>query len=100
MSSLGSEENSRGVGEYRAAALPAVVTRVGVMPELVEDGRTGSVVDSGDPKALGAAIASLLRDREQARKMGAAGRLRAEGLFSYAAFDSRLRSVLAPDQGR
>jgi glycosyltransferase involved in cell wall biosynthesis len=98
MSSLGSEENSRGVGEYMAAALPAVVTRVGVMPELVEDGRTGIVVDSGDAKALRVAIASLLRDKERARKMGAAGRLRAEGLFSYAAFDSRLRSVLTPAQ--
>ena len=96
MPSLGSEENSRGVGEYMAAALPVVATRIGVMPELVEGGRTGLIVPPGDARALSGAIASLLRDRARASEIGKAGRRRAEALFSCAAFDSRLRSILVP----
>ncbi|MCX6349081.1 MAG: glycosyltransferase family 4 protein, partial [Candidatus Aureabacteria bacterium] len=98
MSSLGSEENSRGVGEYMAAARPVVATRVGVVPELVADGATGILVPPGDTGALGEAIADLLRDPAKEKRMGEAGRRRAADLFSFAAFDRRLRSVLGPQQ--
>lgn len=42
---------------------PVVVTAVGGLPEVVEDGRTGRIVPPEDPVALGAAIRTFLGDR-------------------------------------
>jgi len=56
--------------EYMEAALPVVSTRVGGVPDLVEDGVTGLLVDRGDPQALANAIAELLRDPERRVQMG------------------------------
>lgn len=53
--------------EAAAAGRPAVATRVGGVPEVVEDGRTGVLVPAGDPLALGRAIWQLL-ENERARK--------------------------------
>ncbi len=92
-SSLGSEENSRAVGEYMAVGRPVAATTVGVIPEMVADGATGFLVPPGDPAAMAGAIISLLEDRERADKMGAAGRRRAEEEFSRAVFARRLRSI-------
>jgi rhamnosyl/mannosyltransferase len=63
--------------EAMAAGCPVVATRVGGLPDLVQDGETGRLVPPGDPEALAAAILGLLRDRERARRMGEAGRERA-----------------------
>ncbi len=93
-SSIGSEENSRAVTEYMACAKPVVVTEVGVMPELVEDGITGRVVPARDPAALGAAITEILADPARARKMGKAGRRAAEEGFSGGVFRGKLKKIL------
>jgi len=55
------------------ASLPVVATRVGGIPELVEDGVTGLLVPPRDPEALAEAITALLQDRERAEAMGRAG---------------------------
>ena len=60
--------------EYMAAAKPVVATRVGSLPDLVEEGRTGFLVESGDWKTLGERILTLLQDRGRAESMGQAGR--------------------------
>jgi glycosyltransferase involved in cell wall biosynthesis len=52
---------------------PVVVTAVGGLPEMVEDGRTGLVVPPQDPRALADAVLHLLENPELARQMGAAG---------------------------
>lgn len=64
------------VMEYMEAALPVVATRVGGVPDLVDDRITGLLVEPGDPDALAAAIGELLRDRARARAMGERGRER------------------------
>lgn len=92
-SSLGSEENSRAVGEYMACGRPVAATRVGVIPELVVDGVTGLLVSPGDSQDLAGAIAALIEDPERAREMGVAGRQRAEREFSRGAFSLRLSRV-------
>jgi glycosyltransferase involved in cell wall biosynthesis len=61
-SSVGSEENSRAVGEYMAAGRPVVGSRVGVIPELVEHGVSGLLVCPGSVAELAAAIVRLLSD--------------------------------------
>jgi len=53
---------------------PAVVTRTGALPEYVQHGRTGWVVEPGDPAALADALAIAGSDPAQLARMGAAGR--------------------------
>lgn len=60
--------------EAMMAGLPVVATRVGGVPELVEDRITGFLVPTRDPKALAAAIQRLLDDPELRKRMGQAGR--------------------------
>jgi glycosyltransferase involved in cell wall biosynthesis len=68
--------------EAMAAGLPLVATRVGGLPEAVEDGKTGLLVPPRDPSALAGALARLLTDPARARAMGAAGRARAAACFT------------------
>jgi glycosyltransferase involved in cell wall biosynthesis len=62
--------------EAMAAARPVVATRVGGVPDLVEDGVSGRLVASGDAEGVAAAIQDLLEDPERGRAMGMAGRKR------------------------
>lgn len=59
-----------------AAGRPAVATRVGGVPELIEDGVTGFLVDAGDAAAMADRIGWLLDHPEEARAMGLRGRER------------------------
>jgi glycosyltransferase involved in cell wall biosynthesis len=56
-----------------AMGLAVVGTRAGGIPEAVEHGRTGLLVEPGDAKALAGAIVRLLKDRALRQRMGAAG---------------------------
>jgi glycosyltransferase involved in cell wall biosynthesis len=56
--------------------VPVVASRVGGIPELVDEGVTGLLVPSRDEQALAGAIVALLGDRGKAREMGWAGRRR------------------------
>ena len=59
-----------------------VASDVGGLPEIVEDGVTGTVVPPDEPEALAAALLELLRDPVRTAAMGAAGRDRALAAFS------------------
>lgn len=67
--------------EAMARGLPVVATRVGGNPEVVADGETGLLVPPQSPAELAAAMLALWRDPDQARRMGRAGRERAERYF-------------------
>lgn len=64
--------------EAMAAGRAIVATRVGGVPEAVEDGVTGLLVPPGDVSALAEAMAFLLRDPGRRRAMEAAARLRVQ----------------------
>lgn len=68
--------------EAMAMGLPIVATRVGGIPELVEDGRTGVLVEPRDPRALSEAVTAVLCDDTRRRGMGFHGRRRAMALHS------------------
>jgi glycosyltransferase involved in cell wall biosynthesis len=53
---------------------PVIVTRTGALPEYVQQGHTGCVVEPGQAFALARCLGELLGDAEQLTKMGAAGR--------------------------
>lgn len=63
--------------EAMAAARPVVATRVGGVPELVDDGENGFLIEPGDTQGFAAAVCRLLREPELARRMGRRGRERA-----------------------
>lgn len=70
---------------FTALALgrPLVVTDVGGFRETVEGAGCGVVVPPRDPEALGEAIAALLDDPAERRRLGAAGRAAADGPYSW-----------------
>ena len=50
--------------EAMAHGVPVIASRVGGLPEMVEDGQTGWLIPSDDPAALAAAIAVAARDKD------------------------------------
>ena len=75
--------------EAMANAKPVVGTSVGGIPEVVEDGVTGILVQPGDSGALAGAMGELLRDPERCARMGRAGWTRWREKFSREAMASR-----------
>jgi glycosyltransferase involved in cell wall biosynthesis len=57
----GTDPSCRTVREAMAAGLPVIASRIGVLPELVSDGRTGWLAD-GEPVAFAAALERLMAD--------------------------------------
>jgi glycosyltransferase involved in cell wall biosynthesis len=70
------------VNEALALGTPVVATPVGGVRQTVLDGETGLLVPVGDVPALAAAIVRLLSDRDEARRLGAAGRGRVRELYA------------------
>ena len=68
--------------EAMALRIPAVVTDVGSMREMVVPDVTGHLVPSDDPQALADALIRVLRNSGEAGRMGAAARARVESLFT------------------
>jgi glycosyltransferase involved in cell wall biosynthesis len=72
--------------EALAAGTPVIATSVGGVPEIVETGVTGLLVPPGDSRAFGAAMASLVEDRELRESLregarAASARYRVEPIF-------------------
>lgn len=72
--------------EAMAVRLPVIATRVGGLPEIVEDGITGHLVPPRDPAALARVILEMLEDSPRCQAMGEAGRRRVERHFSRETF--------------
>jgi glycosyltransferase involved in cell wall biosynthesis len=69
------------VMEAMACGRAVVATDVGDVPSLVEDGKTGFVVPREDEATLLARIVTLMTDPDLCRRMGEAGRAKAERQF-------------------
>ncbi len=63
--------------EAMAAGLPVVAPRVGGLADLVDDGVTGVLVETGNDSQMAEALVDLLENRDRSREMGAAGALAA-----------------------
>jgi len=68
--------------EAMASGCPVVATRVGGLPDLIDDGETGYLVPREDANALGTAVAGLLRNHEEARRIGESARARVAERFT------------------
>lgn len=80
---LFSFEETMGIAIAQAMCMgkPVVVSNAGGMPEIVEDGRTGFIVDVGDERALADRVGTLLADDNLRREMGRRAREIAEERF-------------------
>ncbi|MCW4003164.1 MAG: glycosyltransferase family 4 protein [Candidatus Bathyarchaeota archaeon] len=78
-----SEAFGMGLIEAMACGLPVVATDVGGIPEVVEQGKTGLLVESGDSGALAKAILDIFSDGKMRIRMSEAARKRAVKLFSW-----------------
>jgi glycosyltransferase involved in cell wall biosynthesis len=73
------------IAEAMASRLPVIGTRVGGIPELIEDGKTGYLVARGDVPVMADRLLALLRDSSLRENMGRAGRAVAEAKFNHVA---------------
>ena len=76
--------------EAGACEVPVVATRVGGVPELVEDGVTGLLTPPGDAPAMAAALEQLLSNPRLRAEMGRAARRRIMANFSIGGQVDRL----------
>ena len=70
--------------------LPCVATGDWSIPEIVADGETGFLARADAVDAFTARVRELLEDPARARRMGEAGRARAERLFTWDAVAARM----------
>jgi lipopolysaccharide heptosyltransferase II len=80
--SVGEEAFGRVLIEAGASGVPVVATRVGGIPEIILDRKSGLLVPPSDPMALASAITTLLKDRELARRLAYENRRRIEEHFT------------------
>ncbi len=92
-SALESDGMSRVLFEYLAAGVPVVASRVGVVPEILEDGCTARLVPAGEPEPLVDAIAWLLDDPARRRAIGAAGAALVRARYSGARLAEQLTAL-------
>jgi glycosyltransferase involved in cell wall biosynthesis len=64
--------------EAMASELPVVATRVGGIPELVQDRQTGTIFEPGDARGLADRLTELLTSESDRVRMGAKGRARVQ----------------------
>jgi glycosyltransferase involved in cell wall biosynthesis len=79
--------------EAMACSRAVIGTNVGGIPEMVENGRNGLLVDYGSAEKLAAAICELLRDERKSRDFGRANRARIEELFTWTKVVERIGKV-------
>lgn len=81
------------VMEYMGAGKPVVATRVGGLPEVVQDGVHGFLIPPRDPVGLADALARLLEDEPLRRRLGEAARVRQQTTFDLDAAVRRIEEL-------
>ena len=90
-----SEGMGRVIVEAFCRARPVVASRVGGIPDLVEDGRNGLLVEPGDTEALAGVLVRMLTDRELAQRLAKAAHASADlWTSSPEEFASRVRALV------
>jgi glycosyltransferase involved in cell wall biosynthesis len=72
---------------------PVIASRIGALPEIVEDGKTGLLFEPGNARDLANKIRYLLEHPDLCRKMGKAGREKAMMMYHPEAIYAQLIAV-------
>ncbi|QQR52808.1 glycosyltransferase family 4 protein [bacterium] len=88
------EAQGLAVLEAMASGRPVVAAHVGGLAEIITSGKTGQLVPPDDPVALADAIAELLDDPAQRRRLGHQGRVHVEQHYQQADWVSATHQVL------
>jgi len=81
--------------EAMAAGLPVVATDVGGVPEVVEHGSSGLLVEAGDGPAMGGSLLEILNDPARADSMGERGRALARARYDINAVVAKVEDTFA-----
>jgi spore coat protein SA len=81
--------------EAQASGVPVVVSNAGGLPETVDAGISGLVVDNGNAVQLGEAVLSIIGNADRQRTMGVAAREWAMKMFSWDVIASELERTYA-----
>jgi glycosyltransferase involved in cell wall biosynthesis len=84
------------IAEALASGLPIIASRVGGIPEIVEDGVNGILVPPKNPKALADAIKELIADKELWERIHLNNLAKAKSLPTWDDFDRTLERELVP----
>jgi len=90
----GSDNLPTVIMEAMAAGLPVVSTKVAGVPEMIDEGVTGRLLDEHDVAGMAGALEGLLKDAALARRWGAAGRGAVERKFATERTTSALKHLL------
>lgn len=85
-----SEGSPNVVLEAMAAGLPIAANRVGGVPEILQEGVTGLMVQARNPEAMAQAMLRILLDEELRKRLGSAARERALADYTPEAYRRRL----------
>jgi L-malate glycosyltransferase len=88
-----SESLSNVILESMAAGVPAIAARVGGNPEVVQEGETGFLFNSGDEEAFAARLETLAMQPELRKKLGLAARERARAEYSITRVRDRYQEL-------
>ena len=81
--------------EAMASGLPVITTRYRGLPDTIDDGAEGVLIDRPDPELIAGALAELSADAERRRQLGMAARLRYERDFSPGPFAAQLVDLIS-----
>ncbi len=81
--------------QAQAVGRPVVAGRIGGVPDALDEGTTGLLVDGEDPRSVLDALSSLLGDPDRATRMGEAGQRFVRDGFTWDRRTEQLRSLLA-----
>jgi glycosyltransferase involved in cell wall biosynthesis len=93
--SSSSEGSPQAVAEAMAAGVAVVAPRVGGVPDMVEDGSSGLLVEPGDASATAGAVLEILSDPARGDQMGRRGRELARERYDIEGVVVEIERILA-----
>jgi glycosyltransferase involved in cell wall biosynthesis len=74
--------------------LPVVSTSEGAISEIIDDGKTGFIVNKNSPSELADRISTLIKDSDLRERLGAAARAKFEKNYTFDRFEINLKGIL------
>ena len=80
--------------EAQAAALPVVAARVGGIPDIIQDGKTGLLFDDDNPQSAAIVLENLISNKKLRESIGRAGRKYVSEVYTKVHAGRRLQTVI------